>query len=425
MSIIEWIRPPDGDSWTRGDLVIPAPSDANIVAFTQSSAAGDCIQVYWSHADHVVRQRVWFEGKWMDEREVYVNWSAKDLAGFWTGRALDFPASARPDPDVVLGSREYEDEAFEGVSAFPIYAPLVPPSGGLVVIRVQDHTFKVKKNYPQEDFYEGCPVIPLQDNSSDVELLLQVLHDGYALRSYGIREYTVLLDLGSKYQAWGLVKRIMSVLLHEYPDTLEGLHHLSQNHPACDVQMHVCPLTDYYSRLGDSPDESSFTDIRAMLRLLTVATRAGADVLVPSIAVFCCLHDPEAIRAAGAAMDTDPAQISAILNLQTSLTGYARTKIWGAAGPASMRCATPHMCGVAALDAVRVLLFPWWIAALDRRSSGLCAACVSNFWETRAAACRMEGMVWEDIPERLDLGTWQRLRDRAAEMHGEPRESSL
>lgn len=246
-----------------------------------------------------------------------------------------------------------------------------------------------------------------------------------ALKSYGVREYTVLLDLGSKYQAWGLVKRLMSVLLHEYPDTLEGFHHLSQNHPACDVQMHLCPLTDYYSRLGASLDESSFTDIRAMLRLLTVATRAGADVLVPSIAVLCCLHDTEAIRAAGAAMDTDPAQTSAILNLQTSLTGYARMRIWGAAVPASMRCATPNMCGVAALDAVRVLLFPWWIAALDRRSSGLCAACVSNFWETRAAACGIEEMVWEAIPKRLELGTWQQLRDRATEMFGDSGEFSV
>lgn len=37
----------------------------------------------------------------MDEREVYVNWSAKDLAGFWTGRALDLP-NAEP--------REAQDE---------------------------------------------------------------------------------------------------------------------------------------------------------------------------------------------------------------------------------------------------------------------------------------------------------------------------
>lgn len=69
----------------RGDLDMSAPSDTNIVAVSRSTAAGTCVQIYWSHKDEVIRKRVWFEGQWGEPQTVFHNCSAQDLTKFWRG----------------------------------------------------------------------------------------------------------------------------------------------------------------------------------------------------------------------------------------------------------------------------------------------------------------------------------------------------
>lgn len=105
------------------------------------------------------------------------------------------------------------------------------------------------------------------------------------LKSCGAMQYVKLLDMASKYQAWALIKRLMAILEHEYPDTFDGLQHLVYQHPASEVEMHLCRLQGSYHQ------DSSFHSLSVLLTILQFARRANMQVLLPSVILLCCIHD--------------------------------------------------------------------------------------------------------------------------------------
>lgn len=190
------------------------------------------------------------------------------------------------------------------------------------------------------------------------------------LKSCGAMQYVKLLDMASKYQAWALIKRLMAVLEHEYSDTFDGLQHLVYQHPASEVEMHLCRLQGSYHQ------DSSFHSLSVLLIILQFARRANMQVLLPSVILLCCIHDVADIRTAATELDLESQDLDMILEARDDLSHYANTKLKPMFNENSLKCSSPDVCHINEQDATRILFFPFWITLA---SSPLYTACVSNF----------------------------------------------
>lgn len=228
-----------------------------------------------------------------------------------------------------------------------------------------------------------------------------MLNNRSILKSCGALDYIKLLDIASKYQAWALVKRLMAVLEHEYPDTFDGFGHLVNQHPASEVEMHLCPLQGSYLQ------DSSFHSLPVLLTVLQVARRANMQILLPSVILLCCIHDIADIRNAAAELGLGSQDLDTILDAQDNLSHYANIKLKPMFNENSLKCSSPDVCHINGQDAIRILFFPF---CTTLASSPLCTACVSNFWETSIHEYLGEN-VWEQLPETFGIDQWEKLQE--------------
>lgn len=261
---------------------------------------------------------------------------------------------------------------------------------------------------------DECPLVRLSDKAEEIKPFLLVVFDPNFLDEVAlVEDHIVILDIATKYQAFRVVRRVMLILDHHFPNTLSEYDHWM----ACNMD------TNCISRTCECD-----IDAADLWPLFDVARRSGMRVLLPAAYLTAARLVPgrgEALEHVDHGLRVE--QASSIIVAQRNLDHLARTRIfadlYGPNRDISAECVSPEDCHKARHRIIRdvaqhgeeVVSRPFM--DIERGSvRGLCVPCRDTFLVNHAAA-RKEA--WEILPTLLGLGTWEELRAARSELLGE------
>lgn len=204
-----------------------------------------------------------------------------------------------------------------------------------------------------------------------------------------------------KYQAWALCSRLIAVIEHEYPTSLAGFLHTVNAHPTVDRS-----ATQSCVLFGSYRQSPRFSSLRASVAMYGVAVRERLDFLLPSILLQCSIHPADALTATIVALGLDNEERTALLEYQRAFIGFYSTVHAKLMEASSLPCASPANCGLADLDAAKLVFMPPYALS---RASRLCASCSSNVWEAHAPYDQVTDDAWDMLPGIFGLEPWEVL----------------
>ncbi|KAJ6519023.1 hypothetical protein C8R45DRAFT_885270 [Mycena sanguinolenta] len=253
---------------------------------------------------------------------------------------------------------------------------------------------------PDEPSVDGCPVLQLPDDLTDVEYLLNALYDPTFLsrKALPLSAVGALIRLGRKYEFKDLLNLAVARLTAEYPTTLEALDSLSPElqtitgYPGVNFDvvvlasensvLSVLPSAYYYCSIGLSSPGDLFEGIE---------NADGTTSALPPMHLRRCVVGQQRLL------------------MKQFQKGYTLGWILDAAIVAG--CADPFKCRQAREMFARVCLDNAHLLAFLGTSSlsdwcKLCAVCHYHATETMTAG-RIK--MWTELPRLFDLPPWDEL----------------
>lgn len=209
--------------------------------------------------------------------------------------------------------------------------------------------------------------------------------------------------------------RIVSILQHEFPDTIEGIQHFVDYHPPVPgVLMNQCAQTATF------PRRAIFSSTQQLIAILAAVQRANIRILLPAILLRCAMQETNALCSSAREQGFTPGEVELLQDIPNRLAARAQPQLISMCESFSMACQTEGNCRLRNVDSIRMLFFPF---SLTMAGSQWCAGCVSNFWQWMCQGGLKEStrvnrsqQNWESLPGLLGLPPWDRLRKEHKEL---------
>lgn len=231
------------------------------------------------------------------------------------------------------------------------------------------------------------------------------------------REHALILGIAAKYQATRVLRRVMAILSHDYPDTLEGYDHWMKDP---ERRKHGCHVA--------SRNCGTNAELHALFLLMNVARKSGMRVLLPAIHLI--LMSPQGasdeVLADWDKLGILPEDAFSIVAAKRKLDSLCRTRIlfilYGPDRDISESCLNPDICHSVRHDIIYLVdgkngLIEAPFQNIRERAAfyvtSLCENCKDEFARTYTEG-REES--WEELPSILGLGSWEDLRAARAEL---------
>lgn len=224
-----------------------------------------------------------------------------------------------------------------------------------------------------------------------------------------IHQHISLFEVALKYQASRVLRRVLAILGHFFPDTLDGRKHYTIS---CDASCHVLarnpPLCD---DLNDHALTSS-----AITRMVQAATDTGVLIFLPC--AFLLTSEISTLRILSPEYDTwSMSNRLAVIKGQQELHRLARENVFRSvysdARNMTPSCSSPEACHRArrwimtqvepGADNGTILFVEYVTDTLPN----LCKSCMSAFWDEYSSE---RAKAWEELPQLFGLPSWAELR---------------
>ena len=208
-------------------------------------------------------------------------------------------------------------------------------------------------------------------------------------------------------------------LAQEFPITAPEIQHIPEycgRTVASGAQISGCAMKfSKCSRL------SIITSTEDLVLLFDAARRTNLRILLPTILLICCMQETNALCNAINACGLSSADEKMFRDIQLHLGTNALTRLQPLYAKGSLRCRMlqgSSQCQLRSLDALRMLFFPFWSTMVGTQ---LCAACLSNFWESPQRPHTSVVQEWSQLPSLLGLPTWEKLQNETDDLWKEVR----
>ncbi|KAF8216743.1 hypothetical protein K438DRAFT_1953648 [Mycena galopus ATCC 62051] len=253
---------------------------------------------------------------------------------------------------------------------------------------------------PDQPTVDGCPVVELPDNATDVEYLLKALYVPTFLsrKVLPVPAVGALIRLGHKYDFKDLADLAVARLTSEYPTTLEEYDALTGT---------LQTITSYHGVYFDLVALARENNIVLALPCLywSVVKTTSLDDLFSTIE-----------KADGTVASLLPIDLRRCvmgqqrLLLKQFLPGY--TLEWAREWKFHDECRLPSKCSASREALVRKALERAEVRALTVPSrlnkDKFCPACMRRIEECITAGRKK---IWEELPQLFDLPPWDELRN--------------
>ncbi|KDR70183.1 hypothetical protein GALMADRAFT_127833 [Galerina marginata CBS 339.88] len=278
-------------------------------------------------------------------------------------------------------------------------------------------TFSMPQNadrrHLEDAFVDGCPVVPLSDKASDVEVMLSIFYYNFQKHNWRelmhIGDLSTLLRLGKKYEIDHFTKEALRRLRVDHPTTLDAwdahdfylaYQEIAWDDSSFDVDMCVINLAYEHSLLSILPV--------AYLRFLQLNS---LDSIVLEEIEVCSTGRLQCILG--------NARISNFI--RNRLTEWCAHEVL----TPGKDCSTLQTCAALRLTTVDPKKFWLWagfdaadhysfLQPLEKiRFSGFCPACTKAI-QTRYDEVRAQ--LWEKLPTFFGLPEWEELKKKDFDM---------
>ncbi|KIP04617.1 hypothetical protein PHLGIDRAFT_188653 [Phlebiopsis gigantea 11061_1 CR5-6] len=300
---------------------------------------------------------------------------------------------------------------------------------GNVVLQAQNNLFKVYRGIlsresavfedmfslpqpdtqsPDSDIYDGCQLVKMHDDPSDLGHFLNCLFDFEYLTDIDCcLIYTVVLRLATKYEATALRKRVVKILQFVYPDELKLWDEVRN---AGDYFPESHPLTGLW-----------LTDFASHIAVVNAARETDTLILLPAAMYAIFMKGASWIVTSKTAAELSNVNKDALLASQPAIAKLSRRHsfalLYGEDSHLSAQCQSSSRCSKnrrklttrLELSALGYIIEPFHQIPFTPGTTpaNFCTECRTTF---KASYESGRQAAWEALPRAFGLPSWEKMQ---------------